>query len=141
MYKDVHFWSFAQNLTVVHFKYFFLVTMLIGKNRFPFDWCYSWNRTINQLVVVGKKLKADLTQKNFFFDFFMLRRLESVFQDERKIFLKKFFFWNFFEKKFWNFWKNLGFETLFWKFAICTNKINSFMLMFRNRIEKTISSV
>ena len=53
--------------------------MKIGNKRFPFDWCYSWNRAINQLVVVGKKLEADLTQKNFF-EFFMLRRLESVFQ-------------------------------------------------------------
>ena len=33
--------------------------LVIGKNRFPSNWCYSWNSTINQLVVAGKKLKAD----------------------------------------------------------------------------------
>ena len=47
-----------------------------------------------------KKTQGRFDQKKFFFDFFMLRRLASVFQDERKIFLKKIFFWNFFEKNF-----------------------------------------
>ena len=37
-----------------------------------------------------KNLKADLTQKNFFY-FSMLKRLENVFQGEKKIFLEKFF--------------------------------------------------
>ena len=50
---------------------------------------------------------------------------------------KKIFFWNFFEKKFWNFWKNLGFAILFWNFAICTNEMNSFMLMFRTDVFST----
>ena len=40
--------------------------------------------------VKRKKLKADLTQENFFFWLFTLRRLESVFQDEKKLF---FIFW------------------------------------------------
>ena len=35
-----------------------------------------------------KKTQGRFDQKKIFFDFFMLRRLESVFQDERKFFLK-----------------------------------------------------
>ena len=43
-----------------------------------------------------KKLKADLTQKKILFDFFMLRRLESVFKAETNFFEK--FFFEFFVK-------------------------------------------
>ena len=39
-----------------------------------------------------KKVKVDLTEKKIFFEFFMLRRLESVFKDERKKIFLEFFF-------------------------------------------------
>ena len=53
-----------------------------------------------------KKTQGRFDPKKNFFDFFMLRRLESVFQGERKIFLKKFFF-EIFMKFFLNFSKFL----------------------------------
>ena len=43
--------------------------------------------------MIGKKLKADSTKK-IFFDFFMLRRYESVFKGKKKNF-SKIFFWKF----------------------------------------------
>ena len=39
----------------------------------------------------SKKRKAVLTRKKFFFDFFMLRRLESVFKAKTNFFEKNFF--------------------------------------------------
>ena len=94
MFKNEHFWFFAQNLKVIDSKYFFLLATKIGKNRFPFDWYYIWNRTINQLAVIGEKLKADLTQKKFFWLFYA----EAIWQcsSRRKIFFSKFL------------WKTLG---------------------------------
>ena len=46
-------------------------------------------------------MKADSTREKFFFDFFMLRRLESVFQGQ-KIFFEKIFF-----EKFWSVWRRV----------------------------------
>ena len=47
-----------------------------------------------------KKTQGRFDPKKFFFDFFMLRRLESVFQDEKKFFEKKNFFEVFLKKNF-----------------------------------------
>ena len=58
-----------------------------------------------------QKTQGRFDQKKIFFDFFMLRRLESVFQGERKIFLKKIFL-KFFRKKILKFLK----ESRFWDF-------------------------
>ena len=60
-----------------------------------------------------EELKADFTQKKFFLDFFMLRRLESVFRDEKKFFSKNFFFKIFSKIFFSKFFLNFFFEIYF----------------------------
>ena len=58
--------SSSQNFKEILRKYFALKT---SKNRFPFD---SRQRKTDRLVVVGDKLKADSTLRNFFRFFYMI---------------------------------------------------------------------
>ena len=90
------FCFFTLNLIVFPPKYFSLKISLIGKNRFPFDWCHSWNPWTYQWTVTGRKLNFfDLTRKYFFFSISLkriIKRLLKLTNQEIFFFKNKDFF-------------------------------------------------